>query len=387
MAAAVGRASHAHGRHPVKLDEAATECSPDGERQGGRQPADRDRPAAPELIISARGLASSLGVTRSAEQAIRIATMGDVDQNAAKFSLSDRQIPIRVRLATDARRDINNIRNLPVPTGTGGSVPLERVADISFGMGPTSIQRYNQDRRVFVTADLAPGFASGDVESEIYALPIMQDLPAGVARTPVGSRSGKASSSTASSVALGTGILVVLSVRVLLYRRLYRHGNMGFAVPGPLGGRIALWLLDQRYHCRCSSRSDAVRHRGQRLDPRIDFALEEMASASASATQSSKRGTSVPSPIVMTTVWAMVAACCRPAFSSQRATSAWRAPMGTVVIGGLLVSTALTLLIVPAGFSLADSLEKRLGPWLRERLLTYNPGDESARQAEAYPAE
>ncbi|HCH94625.1 MAG TPA: hypothetical protein DFK13_07195, partial [Erythrobacter sp.] len=56
---------------------------------------------------------------------------------------------------------------------------------------------------------------------------------------------------------------------------------------------------------------------------------------------------------------------------------AWRAPMGTVVIGGLILSTLLTLLIVPAGFSLADSFEKRVGPWLRNRLLTYKEGDDT----------
>jgi hypothetical protein len=61
--------------------------------------------------------------------------------------------------------------------------------------------------------------------------------------------------------------------------------------------------------------------------------------------------------------------------------------MGTVVIGGLILSTALTLLIVPAGFSLADGLEKKLGPWLREKLLTYKPGDENLSNPEAQPAE
>ena len=45
------------------------------------------------------------------------------------------------------------------------------------------------------------------------------------------------------------------------------------------------------------------------------------------------------------------------------------------VIGGLVLSTVLTLLIVPAGFSLADGFEKRVGPWLRTRFLTYRPGD------------
>jgi multidrug efflux pump subunit AcrB len=87
-------------------------------------------------------------------------------------------------------------------------------------------------------------------------------------------------------------------------------------------------------------------------------------------------------PIVMTTV-AMVAGMIPTAISIS-GDAAWRAPMGTVVIGGLILSTVLTLLIVPAGFSIADGLEKRVGPWLRQRVLTYRP---EHGQAEAYPAE
>ena len=79
-------------------------------------------------------------------------------------------------------------------------------------------------------------------------------------------------------------------------------------------------------------------------------------------------------PIVMTTV-AMTAGMV-PTALSLSGDGAWRAPMGTVVIGGLILSTVLTLLIVPAGFSLADGVEKRAGPWLRNLLLTYKPGDD-----------
>jgi hypothetical protein len=64
--------------------------------------------------------------------------------------------------------------------------------------------------------------------------------------------------------------------------------------------------------------------------------------------------------------------------------------MGTTVIGGLILSTLLTLLLIPAGFSLADGFEKRIGPWLRTRFLTYKPGDEDAPRAgaaEGVPAE
>jgi multidrug efflux pump subunit AcrB len=119
----------------------------------------------PEVVIVPHmDLAASLGIsTSSLSQAIRIATIGEIDQNAAKFSLSDRQVPIRVRLPEEARRDLSNIANLPVPTSAGGSV-LSRVADITFGSGPSTIQRYNQERRIFIGADLAPGIVKGEAE-------------------------------------------------------------------------------------------------------------------------------------------------------------------------------------------------------------------------------
>ena len=93
----------------------------------------------PEITITPRlDLAADLGVTTAAlSQAIRIATQGEIDQNSARFSLSDRQMPIRVALDRGSRRNLSTIENMPVPTATGGSVPLKVVAEISFGAGPT----------------------------------------------------------------------------------------------------------------------------------------------------------------------------------------------------------------------------------------------------------
>jgi len=59
--------------------------------------------------------------------------------------------------------------------------------------------------------------------------------------------------------------------------------------------------------------------------------------------------------------------------------------MGMTVIGGLILSTLLTLVIVPASFSLADDVEKWLGKRLG-RLLTFKPGDDASRPA-PQPAE
>jgi multidrug efflux pump subunit AcrB len=343
----------------------------------------------PELIIKPReDLASSLGVTTQAlSQAIRIATLGDIDQNAAKFSLSDRQVPIRVRLAEGARRDLSNIRNLPVPTGSGGSVPLERVADISFGMGPTSIQRYNQNRRVFVSADVAPGYASGDVKSAIQRLPLMRNLPAGVSNAPVGADEWQGELADSFVIALGTGILLVFSVLVLLYRRLVSPlVNMASLALAPLGGLLFLTALGQPISLPVFiGMLMLFGIVGKNSILLIDFAIEEMATGKRKRDAILEAGHKRAQPIVMTTV-AMTAGMV-PTAISLSGDAAWRAPMGTVVIGGLLLSTLLTLVIVPAGFSLADGLEKRIGPWLRERILTYKPGDDEDRPAEAYPAE
>ena len=202
----------------------------------------------PELIIKPReDLAAQLGVTTQAlSQAIRIATLGDIDQNAAKFSLSDRQIPIRVRLSETERRDVDTIRNLPVPTASGGSVPLSRVAEVSFGMGPTAIERYNQNRRVFVGVDIQAGFARGDVLTAINNTPIMKNLPAGVSNAPVGADEWQGELIGSFVIALVTGILLVFSVLVLLYRRFVSPlVNMASLALAPLGGLLLLSVLDQ----------------------------------------------------------------------------------------------------------------------------------------------
>src|SRR3546814_8246464 len=112
--------------------------------------------------------------------------IGDIEQNLAKFSLTDRQIPIRVSIEESERKSLSVIENLPVPTTSGGSVPLKVVADVSFGSGPPETRRYNQVRSVVIAADLAPGAVSGDVLERMMALPATQNLPAGVREVKFG---------------------------------------------------------------------------------------------------------------------------------------------------------------------------------------------------------
>ncbi len=329
----------------------------------------------PELIIKPRNdIASQLGVSTVAlSQTIRIATLGDIDQNSAKFSLSDRQIPIRVMLAKESRQSLDVIRNLPVPLATGGSVPLSRVADISFGAGPTSVQRRNQNFRTFVGADFAPGVVASQADTIINALPIMKNLPTGVSRAPFGSQEWELEMQQNFLVALVSGTLLVFAVLVLLYHRFMSPlVNMGSLLLAPLGGLVALALVGQPISMPVFigilMLFGIVAKNSILL---IDFAIEEMARGVPKFQAIMEAGHKRAQPIVMTTV-AMTAGMV-PTALSLGGDGQWRSPMGTVVIGGLIVSTLLTLLIVPAGFSLADGFEKRVGPWLRSRLLTYDP--------------
>lgn len=371
------------GSDPVLLEKTANQLA---EQMKGvsdlvapRVNADMRRP---EVIITPKlDLAADLGVTTQAlSQAIRIATMGEIDQNAAKFSLVDRQVPIRVRLAESDRQDLNVIANMPVPTANGGSVPLSRVADISLGSGPISIQRYNQQRRVFIGADLAPGVVKGDAMEQVNALPILKNLPAGVSNTPYGADQWQQEMIDSLMLAVPAGILLVFSVLVLLYHRFISPlVNMGSLFLAPFGGLVALALTGQPISMSVFigvlMLFGIVAKNSILL---IDFAIEEMSQGADKYTAVVEAGHKRAQPIVMTTV-AMVAGMV-PTAVSLSGDGAWRAPMGTTVIGGLLLSTLLTLLIVPAAFSLADGLEKRIGPKLRRSLLTFEP--EHAHEAD-----
>ncbi|MGX7925036.1 efflux RND transporter permease subunit [Tsuneonella sp. HG094] len=339
----------------------------------------------PELVIVPRlDLAAQLGVTTAAlSSAIRVATLGEINQNAAKFSLSDRQVPIRVRLSQDSRRDLSTIENLPVPTTTGGAVPLSRVAEITFGAGPTQIQRFNQSRRVFVGADLGPGVVKGPAMQAIQQLPIMQNLPQGVSNAPVGEDKFQAEMIDSFGTAVFSGILLVFAVLVLLYKRFVSPlVNMTSLLLAPLGGLLALIIaglvskgaptpISMPVYIGLLMLLGIVAKNSILL---IDFAIDEMDKGVAKYEAIMDAGHKRAQPIVMTTV-AMTAGMV-PTALSLSGDGAWRAPMGVTVIGGLILSTLLTLVLIPAGFSLADGFEKRVGPWLRTRFLTYKPGDE-----------
>jgi multidrug efflux pump subunit AcrB len=313
----------------------------------------------PEIVIKPRfDLAADLGVTTTAlSQTIRIATMGDIAQNSAKFSLADRQVPITVSLPESSRKDISVLENLPVPTSSGGSVPLKSVAEIDFGAGPTTVQRTNQVRRLAVGADLAPGLVSGDAWKKIDQLPTVKNLPDGVQKLELGDSKWQAELVYYFMIALMSGVLLVFAVLVLLYRRfLSPLVNMGSLLLAPLGAAIGLHLTGNPISLPVLigvlMLFGIVAKNSILL---VDFAVEMMDHGMSKNEAIYEAGHKRAQPIVMTTV-AMVAGMV-PIAISLTGDGSWRAPMGITVIGGLIFSTMLTLLLVPAFFSIAIDIE------------------------------
>ncbi|HYK99765.1 MAG TPA: efflux RND transporter permease subunit [Steroidobacteraceae bacterium] len=346
---------------------------------------DNDLPR-PEIEIRPHlDLASQLGVTvESISETIRIATIGDADQNSAKFSLADRQIPIRVSLLEDSRKNLRTLENLPVPTASGSTVPLKAVADISFGQGPTRVRRYNQSRRLMIEADLTDGVTTGTAQTRINALPTLAHLPRGVHRVDQGDAKYMNELFANFVLAMITGVLMVFAVLVLLFARVLQPITILSALPLSIGGAVAALALTG------NSLSLAVMIGFLMLMGivaknsilLVDFAIEEMRAGKDRLTAIVEAGHKRARPIVMTTV-AMVAGML-PVALGLGGDKAFRAPMAVAVIGGLITSTALTLVIVPAAFTLIDDVERWLAPRVG-RVLVPQPAPDAAAASRPRP--
>jgi hydrophobe/amphiphile efflux-1 (HAE1) family protein len=340
----------------------------------------------PEVLIKPRlDLAAQLGVTvASISQTIRIATLGDLPQNGAKFSLTDRQIPIRVSLLEESRRDLSTLENLPVPTAAGATVPLKAVADISFGQGPIRIRRFNQSRRVMIEADTAPGVELGPAQAKIEKLSTLTNLPPGVRKVETGNSEVMGELFTGFAIAMATGILMVFAVLVLLFARVFQPITILSALPFSIGG-AAVALLVTGYALSLPVVIGFLMLMGivaKNSILLVDFAIEEMRAGKDRMTALLEAGHKRARPIVMTTV-AMVAGMI-PVSIGIHGDASFRAPMAVAVMGGLITSTCLTLVMVPAAFSVIDDIERWIGPKI-SRILSAKPPSPASTASSSKP--
>ena len=312
----------------------------------------------PEIKITPRlDEAARFGVsTEAISNAVRIATIGDIAANLAKFRAGDRLIPIRVQSQLSLRGDLGAMEALSV-TGAGGlSVPLLAVADFSMSQGPASIDRYDRVRRVVLGADLARGLALGAAIQQVNALPEARSLPPGVRLQNGGDAEIMGEVFTGFAIAMGTGLLLVFAVLILLFRSVFQPVTILLSLPLSLGGVIlALLLTGQPISMPVVigilMLMGIVTKNAIML---VDYAIERRADGMGRTEAILDAGRKRARPIVMTTI-AMVAGMVPSALGVGDG-GEFRAPMAIGVIGGLIVSTALSLVFVPSFYTVMDDL-------------------------------
>jgi HAE1 family hydrophobic/amphiphilic exporter-1 len=329
-------------------------------------------PPSPEVVIRPRPEdAARLGVSATTiAQVARVATVGDIDANVAKLDVGDRRVPIRVRFPESARTSLPTLRDLRVPTANGGLTTLGSVADVYFQAGPAEITRYNRRDDVIVLADLVGGTALSTGLREVTALPIMKHLPPGVVYEPnIGQQQAQSQLIFGFIIALFSGIALVYAVMVLLFGSFFKPMTILAALPLSMAGAMIALLM---WHSELSIPSFIGLFMLMGIAAKnsillVEYAIERERAGASQREALMEACRERARPIVMTTL-AMMAGML-PTALGIGAGSEFRQPMAVAVIGGLITSTALSLVLVPVVYEFVDDFEGWLRPKL-SRLIT-----------------
>ncbi len=320
----------------------------------------------PEVVITPRAQeAARAGVTvQSLSQLVRLSTAGDYDTGLSKLNAGARQLPIRVRLEDDVREDLETLAALRVPSASGSSVALSSVADLRIDSGPAQIARKDRQRYVNVSVELN-GARLGEVAARAAKLPALAQLPPDVKLLPSGDLERMKSLFSSFGLAMGAGVLCVYVVLVLLFHSFAQPLTILAALPLSAGGAFGLLALFG-YSMSMPVLIGLLMLMGivtKNSILLVEYAIvaqheQGLGRLEAMLDACSKRAR----PILMTTV-AMVAGML-PIALGYNGDKAFRSPMATAVIGGLITSTLLSLLVVPVVYDRVEALKA----WLAQRL-------------------
>lgn len=334
----------------------------------------------PELAIRPDfARAADLGVTSAAiADTLRIATAGDYDQGLAKLNLSQRQIPIVVKLPPAARQDMGLLERLPVP-GKHGPVMLGQVAQLEIGSGPAEIDRYDRLRNINfeIELDTAP---LGDVQNAALALPSLQNLPPGVIQSTVGDAEAMTELFQSFGLAMATGVLCIYIVLVLLFKDFVQPVTILTALVLSIPGAFLALFVTQSA-LSMPSMIGLIMLMGIATKNSIlliDYVI--LARNGVDGAPPMSRWDAVldachkrARPIIMTTI-AMGAGMLPIAIGlGGNNDPSFRAPMAIVVIGGLITSTFLSLLVIPVVYTFVDDAITFLGRLLRRKPAAHEP--------------
>ena len=324
----------------------------------------------PELqIVPKVEQAARLGVTtQRIAETVRVATIGDTDAALAKLSADNRLIPVRVQIDRDMRGDAGRITSLRVPTATGGSVPLSSVAEVRVAEGPSKIDRLNRQRKANIGANLPVGVALDTATAKVREVSASIDLPEGVVIRESGDAEVQQELLQSFQNAMIFGLMLVLTVLILLFHNVIQPWTILFSLPLAIGG-VAAALIITNNPVSMPVLIGILMLMGivtKNAILLVDFAIEMIARGMNRYEAMIEAGQKRARPIVMTSI-AMSAGMLPSALGVGEGGS-FRAPMAIAVIGGIIVSTALSLVVVPSFYLIMDDISRLLG-WIFGRFV------------------
>ena len=301
-----------------------------------------------------RGLANSLGISvNDAAQALRVAfagvEVGDwVDPNGETRDVS-------VRLHPDDRVDASNIERLPIAvSGSGRWVPLEQIATVTMGKGPSQIQHADGKRTISVAAN-AQGRSPGEVTADALKLAQAIDFPPGYGLELAGASRDQQEVFKAMLIALVSGVALMYLILVMQFGSFTAPLAVMVSLPLSLIG-VVLALLATGGTINLMSLIGVIMLMGLVAKNAIlllDAARAQEAEGVDREEALMAAGRKRLRPILMTT-FALVAGMLPVAIGAGEGGEFYR-PMAVSIIGGTLTSTFLTLLVIPSFY---DSIEK-----------------------------
>ncbi|WP_163988171.1 efflux RND transporter permease subunit [Pyxidicoccus caerfyrddinensis] len=318
----------------------------------------------PELRITPdRARAADLGVPIESVASSINALVGGL--RVGKYSTGGRRIDVRLRLLAGQRSRPEDLSLLKVRTASGALVPLSSLVSQEERPALQAITRRDRERAISVFANVAPGSNQEEALATVEGL--SKDLPGGVRLVPGGASVAFRDSMSSLFFALFLGIGVAYMVLGAQFNSFLHPVTVLTILPLSVAG-AAFALLATGSTLNIFSMIGLLLLMGivkKNSIILVDYALQER-ERGADAFQAMLRAGPVRlRPILMTSTATMMAAV--PAALALGAGSETRAPMSIAVLGGLSVSTVLSLLVVPAFYVIADRMKTRLGARLGKK--------------------
>lgn len=321
------------------------------------------KPSSPERrIIVDKYRAAKLGMTLTQiASAARTAIDGD---NTVKLREGGTEYPIRVRYDMADRNKTSDVSRLIIATKNGAPIYLSDVATVITDLSPNKIERKNRQRVITVTANVASGFQMGNVTQSLEETLQKTVVIPGTSIGSGGASKMMTESIAAVTAALVLAILLMYMLMGALFESFLTPFVIMFSLPLALVGALLALLLTGK-PLGMTAMIGVIMLMGlvtKNAILLIDFTNTLMQRGLKRHEALLEAGPTRLRPILMTTL-AMVGGMLPTALALGQG-SETRSPMAITVIGGLIVSTMLTLIIIPVVFTIIDDAWKKVRSWI-----------------------